>query len=91
MDYRSIIFLTYFEVFCNNCQNLREQQWWTVLLLMAIYHVISNLDRLFYSFSDGFLLDVRDGWNNKYVEVNGGDTNSISGRIFNRYFNDEVT
>ena len=49
------------------------------------------LDRLFYSFSDGVLSDVRDNWNNDNVQVNDGgelDTNSGSG-IFDRYLEDE--
>ena len=58
---------------------------------MAIYHIASYLDRLFYGFSDGFLLDVRDNLNNDDVKVNNGselDTNSPS--ILDRYFNDQV-
>ena len=61
-------------------------------LVMVIYHFISYLDRLFYSFSDGFLSDVRDNWNNDNVEVNNSVelyTNSAS--IFDHYFDDEVT
>ena len=52
-----------------------------VLIVMAIYHVISYSDRPFYSFSDGFLSDVCDNRNNDDVEVNNGgelDTNTAS-------------
>ena len=63
-----------------------------LLMAIAIYHIISYLDRLFYSFSDGFLLDVRDNRNNDDVEVsNWGELDTGSASIFDCYFDDEVT
>lgn len=40
-----------------------------LMMAMAIYQVISYLDRVLHSFSDGILLDVGDGWNGDNLEV----------------------
>ena len=48
------------------------------MLAVVIYHVIPYLDRLFYSFIDGFLSNVRNSWNNVDIEVILLDANSAS-------------
>ena len=44
-----------------------------VLMAMAIYYIISFLDRLFHRFSDRFWMGVREYRNNDNVEVNDSD------------------
>ena len=63
-----------------------------LLMVMGIYHVISYLDGLFYSFSDRFLSDVHGHQTNHDVEVNDcGELDTNSASIFDHYFDDEVT